>query len=56
MKKFSESTGHKDLEGNWVNETPQAKLRNFLLTIFSVSQELIERFKVKIFIHDLFEE
>ena len=30
MKKFSESTGHKDLEGNWVNETPQAKLRNQL--------------------------
>ena len=33
MKKFSEnleSTGHKDIEGNWVNETPQAKLRNQL--------------------------
>jgi hypothetical protein len=30
MKKFSESTGHKDLEGNWINETPQAKLRNQL--------------------------
>jgi len=30
MKKFSESTGHKDQEGNWVNKTPQAKLRNQL--------------------------
>lgn len=30
MKKFSESTGHTDQDGNWVNETPQAKLRNQL--------------------------
>mgnify|MGYP003607627255 FL=1 len=30
MRKFSESTGHKDIDGNWVNETPQAKLRNKL--------------------------
>jgi hypothetical protein len=30
MKKFSESTGHKDIDGNWVEETPQAKLRNQL--------------------------
>jgi hypothetical protein len=30
MKKFSESTGHKDIDGNWINETPQAKLRNQL--------------------------
>ena len=30
MRKFSESTGHKDVDGNWVNETTQAKLRNQL--------------------------
>lgn len=32
MRKFSESaeTGHRDSKGNWVNETPQAKLRNQL--------------------------
>jgi hypothetical protein len=24
------STGHKDIDGNWVEETPQAKLRNQL--------------------------
>lgn len=30
MKKFSESTGHKDIDGNWINETSQAKLRNQL--------------------------
>jgi hypothetical protein len=29
MKKFSESTGHRE-SGEWVNETPQAKLRNQL--------------------------
>ncbi len=30
MRKFSESSGHKDIDGTWVNETPQAKLRNKL--------------------------
>ena len=29
MKKFSESTGHRE-NGEWINETPQAKLRNQL--------------------------
>jgi hypothetical protein len=29
MKKFSESTGHKDIDGNWINETPQAITLNF---------------------------
>lgn len=30
MKKFSENAGHKDVNGNWVEESPQAKLRNQL--------------------------
>lgn len=30
MRKFSENSGHKDIEGNWVSESPQAKLRNQL--------------------------
>ena len=38
MKKFSESTGHMDFDGKWVNETPQAKLRNALGSFWSLSE------------------
>lgn len=38
MKKFSESTGHRDFDGKWVNETPQAKLRNALGAFWSLSE------------------
>ena len=51
--------GAQSIFSHWldsIKKSPQAKLRNFLLTIFSVAQELIQRFKVKIFIYDLFEE
>ena len=47
MKKFSESTGHKDVDGNWVNETPQAKLRNKLSPFWTLvdlmSDERLEK-------------
>lgn len=39
MKKFSESTsGHRDVDGNWVDETPQAKLRNSLGPFWTLSE------------------
>lgn len=47
MRKFSESTGHKDIDGNWVNETPQAKLRNqlgpFWTLVDILSEERLEK-------------
>jgi hypothetical protein len=47
MKKFSESTGHRDTQGNWVNETPQAKLRNqlgpFWTLVDILSEERLEK-------------
>jgi hypothetical protein len=47
MKKFSESTGHRDTEGNWINETPQAKLRNqlgpFWTLVDILSEERLEK-------------
>ncbi len=38
MKKFSESSGHRDVDGNWVDETPQAKLRNSLGPFWALSE------------------
>ena len=38
MKKFSESTGHMYFDGKWVDETPQAKLRNALGSFWSLSE------------------
>lgn len=38
MRKFSESTGHRDIDGNWINESPQAKLRNALGSFWSLSE------------------
>ncbi len=47
MKKFSESTGHRDQEGNWISETPQAKLRNqlgpFWTLIDILSEDRLEK-------------
>ena len=47
MRKFSESTGHKDIDGTWVNETPQAKLRNklgpFWTLVDLMSDERLEK-------------
>lgn len=47
FRKFSESTGHKDIEGNWVNENPQAKLRNqlgpFWTLVDILSEERLEK-------------
>lgn len=51
MKKFSESTGHKDLEGNWINETPQAKLRNQLGPFWTLVDLLSEERLDKILNH-----
>ncbi len=31
-------TGSKDINGNWVDETPQAKLRNMLGTFWTLSE------------------
>lgn len=43
MKKFTENinndvTGSRDINGNWVNETPQAKLRNQLGPFWTLSE------------------
>ena len=47
MRRFSESTGHRDTEGNWINETPQAKLRNqlgpFWTLVDILSEERLEK-------------
>ncbi len=47
MRRFSESTGHRDTEGNWINETPQAKLRNqlgpFWALVDILSEERLEK-------------
>ena len=40
MRKFSESTGHKDVDGNWIEETPQAKLRNQLGPFWTLTDVL----------------
>lgn len=51
MKKFSESTGHRDTDGSWVDETPQAKLRNSLGPFWTLSEiiagERLEMLKEK---------
>ena len=31
-------SGHKDMDGNWVEETPQAKLRNKLTPFWTLSE------------------
>ena len=41
MKKFSESTGHRDVDGNWIEETPQAKLRNALGPFWNLSEMIV---------------
>lgn len=43
MKKFTESmeeTGTRDLDGTWIPETPQAKLRNKLSPFWTLSEAL----------------
>lgn len=40
MKKFSESSGHRDVNGNWVEETTQAKLRNQLGPFWTLTDVL----------------
>ena len=47
MKKFTENinnevTGSRDVNGNWVNETPQAKLRNQLGPFWTLSSIIID--------------
>lgn len=32
------SSGHRDIDGNWVEETPQAKLRNLLGPFWNLSE------------------
>lgn len=51
MKKFSKITGHKDASGNWVNETPQAKLRNQLGPFWTLVDILSEERLKKIINH-----
>jgi hypothetical protein len=36
---MSEKSGHRDINGNWVDETPQAKLRNKLRPFWTLSCE-----------------
>jgi hypothetical protein len=36
-KNMSEKTGHRDINGVWVDETPQAKLRNKLTPFWTLS-------------------
>lgn len=41
MKKFTESiedSGTRDQDGNWISETPQAKLRNRLSPFWTLSE------------------
>jgi hypothetical protein len=33
----NENTGHRDIDGNWVDETPTAKLRNALQPLWTLS-------------------
>lgn len=33
----NENTGHRDIYGNWVDETPTAKLRNALQPLWALS-------------------
>jgi hypothetical protein len=33
----NENTGHSDIDGNWVDETPTAKLRNALQPFWTLS-------------------
>lgn len=42
MKKFSESTGHRNVDGSWVDETITAKLRNQLGPFWSLVSILSE--------------
>ena len=35
-------SGHRDINGNWVEETPQAKLRNQLTTFWTLSSIISE--------------
>jgi hypothetical protein len=46
MKRFSENTGHRE-NGEWVNETPQAKLRNqlgpFWTLVSILSEERLDK-------------
>ena len=51
MKKFSENTGHTDQDGNWVNESPQAKLRNQLGPFWTIVDLLSEERLDKILQH-----
>lgn len=39
---MSEKSGHRDINGNWVDETPQAKLRNKLTPFWTLSSIIAE--------------
>lgn len=39
---MSEKSGHRDINGNWVDETPQAKLRNQLTPFWTLSSIISE--------------
>ena len=39
---MSEKSGHRDINGNWIDETPQAKLRNKLTPFWTLSSILSE--------------
>jgi len=37
-----ERSGHRDINGNWIDETPQAKLRNKLTPFWTLSSIISE--------------
>lgn len=39
---MGEKSGHRDINGNWVDETPQAKLRNKLTPFWTLSSIISE--------------
>ena len=39
---MNEKTGHIDINGNWVDETPQAKIRNKLTPFWTLSSIISE--------------
>lgn len=39
---MGDKTGHRDINGNWVDETPQAKLRNKLTPFWTLTSILSE--------------
>lgn len=46
----TEPSGHRDVQGNWVDETPTAKLRNSLQPFWTLSTLLLDdEFRSKLF-------